>query len=432
MNRFLLTAMLAVASVATAEAKYPVAEPKVTIPTPPLGQRWILNDTFSDEFNGAELDSKKWLNYHPTWRGRPPGLFEKHNVAVEDGNLVLSGGLRKEPYIYKAKNGNEDIFDISCAAVVSIAETAHYGYYETRAKANKTSLSTTYWLSRGGNHPVEGNQPEWLASQGGTYGQELDVCETIGRGGSEEEGWKKGPNDFHKGMHSNVHCWYNSPKTGREDMAIKGIPALKPEDGSVLSDGYNIYGCWWKDESNAEFYLNNKSGGSYNFINKDGNPFVMNKPMGVNIVVETYAWIPRPTDDDLNDPTKNRSYYDWVRHYVLVDIAKSVKSDAPEQRDVFEDYIYLGKRGEFSNGTLELQYTAPINRTLIIEIMNSKGKSIATKSYNAHAGFGNGEYKIPAKLDKGENYTTVVYLVEQGSKSSKRYLAGDSFEFTAQ
>lgn len=37
-------------------------------------------------------------------------------------------------------NGTE--FNISCAAVVSKEEKAHYGYYECRFKANKTTLSS--------------------------------------------------------------------------------------------------------------------------------------------------------------------------------------------------------------------------------------------------------------------------------------------------
>ena len=44
-------------------------------PEPPVGQRWILNEDFSDEFNGTSLDSDKWLDHHPKWSGREPGIF---------------------------------------------------------------------------------------------------------------------------------------------------------------------------------------------------------------------------------------------------------------------------------------------------------------------------------------------------------------------
>ncbi len=202
---------LSATSLATFAAEYPVSEAKVMIPTPPSGQRWILNDEYSDEFNGDKLDGDKWLDYHPTWIGRAPGLFESKNVSVADGCLKL-GSSKMDTPVSRGRGDNPSVFDISCAAVVSKGETAHYGYYEARVKANKTSLSTTYWLSRGGgNHPVAGNQPEGVPD--GTFGQELDICETIGRTGTSEEGWMPMSSQFYTGMNSNVHCWVN-PKGG--------------------------------------------------------------------------------------------------------------------------------------------------------------------------------------------------------------------------
>ena len=49
------------------------------------------------------------------------------------------------------------------------------------------------------------------------------------------------------------------------------------------------------------------------------NPQPFARPMYMHLVTETYAWEPRlPTDEMLNDETKNSTYYDWVRSYVLV------------------------------------------------------------------------------------------------------------------
>ena len=60
-------------------------------PKPPLGKRWVLNKLYSDEFNGTELDRYKWLDYHPTWKGRAPGLFMASQVKVENGYLTIKG-----------------------------------------------------------------------------------------------------------------------------------------------------------------------------------------------------------------------------------------------------------------------------------------------------------------------------------------------------
>ena len=43
------------------------SEPINSIPLPPDGQRWVLNEQFSDEFNGSQLDESKWVTPHPTW-----------------------------------------------------------------------------------------------------------------------------------------------------------------------------------------------------------------------------------------------------------------------------------------------------------------------------------------------------------------------------
>ena len=64
-----------------------LAEP----PKPPVGMRWVLNPDFSDEFNGSSLDTTKWLDHHPTWKGRKPGLFMPSQISVKDGFLQLKG-----------------------------------------------------------------------------------------------------------------------------------------------------------------------------------------------------------------------------------------------------------------------------------------------------------------------------------------------------
>lgn len=50
---------------------------------------WTPNPVLSDEFDGADLDLRKWYNYHTYWEGRSPSYFEPTNVTVGDGRAVI-------------------------------------------------------------------------------------------------------------------------------------------------------------------------------------------------------------------------------------------------------------------------------------------------------------------------------------------------------
>ena len=87
-------------------------------PEPPLGKRWVLNPDFSDEFNGTELDSSKWFDHHPKWKGREPGLFLPSQVSVSDGFLQIKGEKMKKDTVIHAY-GRDLTYNIAGGAVVS-------------------------------------------------------------------------------------------------------------------------------------------------------------------------------------------------------------------------------------------------------------------------------------------------------------------------
>jgi hypothetical protein len=66
-------------------------------PPAPAGFEWAPNDKFTDEFNGASLDSDKWLDHFPSWKGRPPAKFLPSGVAVANGCLELRAGTLPQP-----------------------------------------------------------------------------------------------------------------------------------------------------------------------------------------------------------------------------------------------------------------------------------------------------------------------------------------------
>ncbi len=415
-------------------ASYPTTDSIEGIPEPPLGKRWVLNEQFSDEFNGSRLDGSKWLDYHPNWQGREPGLFEAKNVSLKDGYLILKGEKMKKPQIVKGWNGKETSYDISCAAVVSKTQEAHYGYYECRFKANKTTLSATFWLSsRGKNFPTEGKQPAEAGE--GTFHQELDICECIGRTGDFS-----GKN-FYKGMNANVHYWFTPTGGEKQDIRANGV-TIHREDGKVPSDDFNTYGCWWHDDSSATFYLNNGQETKREFISKDGKiPFKFTEPMGVNLVMETYMtpWIELPNDKELADPKKNLNYYDWVRSYVLVDV------DAPStgrvDKAIFEPQMRFTEKPKeisltpnpkkvgFYQLSFQAAYCDSADFTPTLMLKDKENKTVASISVKAASGYTHNTHMVEAKLKPNESYTALIYMMNKEGKKST--IIGDSFKFKA-
>ncbi|MFI3278240.1 MAG: hypothetical protein SNH28_05570 [Rikenellaceae bacterium] len=404
---------------------FPSSDAISSIPQPTLGYRWVLNETFSDEFNGTTLDSSKWYDYHPTWYGRYPGYFLTENVSVADGTLQIKGSYLGEDS-GKIAYGSE--YTIGCGAVVSKSQAAHYGYYECCFKANKTTLSTTFWLSTRTNYPDDGTIPATLGT--GTYQEELDICETVGRLGTLSG------TSMAYGMNSNIHYWF-TPSGGSSTDYATGSTLQVRDDNRMPSDDYNIYGCWWRDESNATVYYNNNSGIDKPFTNSTIGTFKLPQPMGMNFVVETYgtSWIDEPTEDELVDPDKNVSYYDWVRSYTLESMT-SAPTSTPEMSHIFTNQIALDEStiavSSYGAFTFKVSYTAPEDSVIKMYLCNpSTGDVLMSSESNAYAGYGYMSIAITEPTEDLYKYTVVVYLVDDSSTSIADAYAGDSFEFTA-
>ena len=50
-----------------------------------LSGSWVLDKSFSDEFNKSKLDETKWWDFNPAWHGRKPSHFARSNVKVKKG-----------------------------------------------------------------------------------------------------------------------------------------------------------------------------------------------------------------------------------------------------------------------------------------------------------------------------------------------------------
>jgi hypothetical protein len=111
----------------------------------PAVKVWTKVETMSAEFDAAALDSLKWqsepIGNGWAWGGRPPTLFRASNVAVQDGTMRVTVG-RLDPPVVKG----DKVFTHQGAIVRSL-NPGHVGwYFECRMKANKTVMSSTFWL----------------------------------------------------------------------------------------------------------------------------------------------------------------------------------------------------------------------------------------------------------------------------------------------
>ena len=269
------------------------------IPMPPVqapkGFRWELNEPYSDEFNGAKLDHKKWHDTYPGWEGRQPGKFVPSSVSVRDGFLQIKCTVLDPP------QGDESEWTIACGAVQSKPSDALYGYYETRMKASGLATSSTFWLKNG--HDNE--ERPYVRT-------ELDIMECIGNA----QRWP----GFRTQMHSNTHIAVYPEDPEAEPVTAKrgnNIEMDKP-----VNEAFHTYGCWWVDANTMKFYLD----GQYVYtINPptdfDETPF--DQPMFVNMVCEIYTWEYPPKVENLLDESINTTRYDYVRSYKLIKVNES-------------------------------------------------------------------------------------------------------------
>ncbi len=258
-----------------------LAEP----PKPPQGYKWVVNEDFSDEFNGTALDKSKWTDYNPTWVGRVPAMFVREAVSVTNGYMQIRNRMLPKPH---------DDYTIGSGAVCSKSDQAHYGYYECRMKASSISMSSTFWMI---------TKSQKLGDAAVT--QELDIIETIG-------GPKEHPN-FRLSMNSNTHYFYTPEGGEKLDEAVGEHAPMS----SASDEDFHTYAAWWVDANTIRFYCDDK----FMFKLKPSTKYSrtpFDQPMRMNLLTETYDWEIPPTAHELADNEKNTTYYDWVRSYKLV------------------------------------------------------------------------------------------------------------------
>ncbi len=255
----------------------------------PKNKKWVKVDYLSDEFEGNELNVSKWqkepVGNDWKWIGRPPGLFKASNVRVEDGKLQVTVG-KLDSVVKK----NDKAFTHQ-GGIVRALKPGNVGwYFECKMKANKTVMSSTFWLMSKYNCEKK---------------EELDIQECVGRTTELTQDWAK---DWDRIFHSNtIHRKTDcQPKSERDQDAVY----LDEKN----HERYYVYGAWWKSPTEILCYLDGK------FMYKLNPTVEWDTPAFLHMAIETYSWNPIPKDGGLVESgtiEERTTKYDWVRTWKL-------------------------------------------------------------------------------------------------------------------
>ena len=175
---------------------------------PPPGTKWKPIPELTDEFEGDKLDSTKWFDYNPEWKGRKPGFFSTNNIAVGEGKLHLTARV-------ETLKGLPDGYHTFTTAAVKSKALVRYGYFEIKCLPMKSKATSAFWF-------YDNTEEEWT---------EIDAFEICGAG----EKWKNTYN-------MNVHVFH----TPKEKIHWSTGEAWKAPFDFV--DGYHVYALEWNKD----------------------------------------------------------------------------------------------------------------------------------------------------------------------------------------
>ncbi|MBQ6534634.1 MAG: family 16 glycosylhydrolase [Opitutales bacterium] len=178
-------ALAALCGCATSQPPAPKPQPRPNAPASLDLTGYVLNEKFSDEFDNG-FDSSRWLDFYPTWNGRMGVYhFDRKNVSVRDGNLILTARAPKpEDVSPEIKAEGKERF--STGAIRS-KERVLYGYFEARFISMNTCVCNSFWL----NDPID---PPAKYRPGNKI-EEIDIFELCGKAGKLKKGANSIQND---------------------------------------------------------------------------------------------------------------------------------------------------------------------------------------------------------------------------------------------
>lgn len=250
---------------------------------PPVAGKW--KKTFSDEFDGKELDRKTWVTKWPNyWDKRTH--FSDANAFLRDGKLVLRYEKKRGRH-NDDPNGKETDYQCGYASTFGTF-TQKYGYFEARMKLPRApGLWPAFWTmpDRGGKGP------HWTRSDTWNGGMEFDIMEHL-------TAW--GPNRFNMAFH-----WDGYDKGHKSTGTSGGY--LAPDAG-----GFIIVGMLWLP-GEVVYY------GNGSVIGRWKDPRIATVPMYFIFYMVSGGWANVPLDDSV---LPDEFQVDWFRAWQRDDLVQ--------------------------------------------------------------------------------------------------------------
>ncbi len=398
-----------------------IQQTEAQLPTPPAGKVWVKVAGMSDEFDAQSPDLEKWrvFDHGDSW-DRTSAFDKRINEAVkEDGSDNYFLTMNPMWYYEDEQFTKGDRTYLFAGGGMDTREMATYGYFEVRVKPSNFPMGSGVFMNS--RKPSSDICEE-------KYNTELDICENM-----SYDGPGANTTGFNNHMNVNSHAKPYTLQDGScvtlpfesENSGVNGKPLEGPLD-------FNVVGMWWKNENQAEFFLNGKSFGTIT-PKRD-----FNLPMPVIIVMETYTWgddennagNPKPLEymfeDEFRTKDQRAVTYDWVRTWQLVDIDATRFNGSNYELEFLEnsDPIYLS-----SIISRSLVYSAEAASEIVITVQDAGGNSLGTENYTIAAGVNsvNVEIDLSRELAIQEVCTVKAILI-----SGEENLATDLYTFTVE
>ena len=209
-------------------------------PNAQISGSWILDKSFSDEFNKSKLDEARWWDFNPAWHGRKPSHFSRSNVKVKKGLLRLTAkSLDSKKVSVQDKSRGYDKFS---TAIIKSKKRSYYGYYEARAKSMKAAVCNAFWLY----DPLE----ESIKYREGEYSEEIDIFEVFGKANKKEN-----KRAYYAAVHRYQTPYVESLVNKKKYKLEKRYTRLEvPFD---FYEDFHIYGLLWT-ENELVWFLDGK------------------------------------------------------------------------------------------------------------------------------------------------------------------------------